>query len=105
MHPSSLPPRRHHSGFSQVGQVAGDLWLADAQDLHKIANANFPVGDEIEQAQSRAIGQGAEEMIEGQWATPASHQKSIYGLTDMCNGAYCNHIRISVYIFLLPEGS
>ena len=66
--------------------MARDFRLADAQNLHKIANANLPVGDEIEQAQASAICQCAKEKIEGQWTARASHAKIIYGLTDICKG-------------------
>jgi len=66
VHPAPLPPRSHNACLSEIGQVARDFRLADAQNLHKIADANFPVGDEIEQAQASAIGQCAKEKIEGQ---------------------------------------
>ncbi len=98
MHPSSLAARRNDAGFSQIGKVAGDFRLADAQDVYKIADADFPVGDQIEQAQARAIGQSAKEKVERQWTLRASHEKIIYVLTDICNQAYRAHIRIGVYI-------
>jgi hypothetical protein len=49
-------------GFAANGpKVTRDLGLAGAEYLHKIANANFLVGDEVEKAKPRAIGQGAKE--------------------------------------------
>jgi hypothetical protein len=41
-----------------------DFRLADLEDLHEIADANFLVGDEIEEAKPRAIGQDAKEKID-----------------------------------------
>ena len=41
-----------------------DFWLADIEDLHKIADANFLVGNQVEKTKPRAVGQGAKEKIE-----------------------------------------
>ena len=44
-------------------QVTRDFRLADFEDLHKIADANFLVGDQVEKTKPRAIGQCAKEKI------------------------------------------
>jgi len=64
VHPSPLAPSGDDSRAAEIRQVTRDFWLADPEDLHKIANANFLVGDEIEQPKPRAIGQGAKEKID-----------------------------------------
>jgi len=64
VHPAALAPRRDDTCPAQVGQVARDFWLAYSQNFYEVANANFLVGNEIEQAQARAVGQGAEEKLD-----------------------------------------
>lgn len=59
MHPTPLAPRTDDACAAEIGQVPRDFWLADLEDFHKIADANFPVRDEVEQAEARAIGEGA----------------------------------------------
>ena len=65
MHPSPLAPRRHEARPAKIGQMARDLWLARAEDIHEITDADFLVGDQVEQAESRAVGQSAEEEVGG----------------------------------------
>ena len=64
MHPSPLAPSGDDPRAAEIRQMTRDFWLADPEDLHKIANANFLVGDKIEQTKPRAIGQGAKEKID-----------------------------------------
>ena len=64
MHPSPLAPRGDDPRAAQIRQVPRDFGLADLEDLHKIADANFLVGDEIQETKPRAVGQGAKEKIE-----------------------------------------
>ena len=64
MHPPPLAPCGNDARPAEIGQVTRDLGLAGAEYLHKIANANFLVGDEVEKAKPRTICQGAEEQIE-----------------------------------------
>lgn len=64
VHPPPLAPRGDDARTAEIRQVTGDLWLADPEDLHKIANANFLVGDEVEETKPRAIGQDAKEKID-----------------------------------------
>jgi len=66
--------------------MAGNLGLAHPQNLHQITDANFPAGDEVEQAEARRVGQGAEELVERKRSRLGAHGKDIiYGLTDMSN--------------------
>ncbi len=65
VHPPSLSSRGHDARPAEVRQVAGNLRLAGPEDLHEVANANFLVGNEVEQAKPRAIGQGAKEQVDG----------------------------------------
>ena len=75
MHPPPLAPRGDDARAAEIRQVTRDFWLADPEDLDKIANANFLVGDEIEQTKPRAIGQGAKEKIEREWFFLPGHAK------------------------------
>lgn len=87
MHPSPLAPRCHESGAAKVGQVARDFRLAHAQDTDEITNADFLAGDQVEQAESGAIGQSAEEEVGRKRFRFGGHGAIIYGLTDMSNAA------------------
>ncbi len=87
MHPASLTPRGDKAGAAKIGQVPRDFWLAHPQDIHKVADANFPIGDEVKQAQAGAIGQGAKERVEREGFYFSWHETIIYGLTDMSKGA------------------
>jgi hypothetical protein len=64
VHPPPLSPGGDDPRAAEIRQMPRDFWLADLEDLHKIADANFLVGDEVEQAKPRAIGQGAKEKID-----------------------------------------
>jgi len=64
-----------------------DFRLTDLEDVHKIADTDFPVGDEIKQAKPGAIGQDTKEKIEGERFFFPGHAPIIYALTDMSNGA------------------
>ncbi len=100
MHPPPLSPRGDDAGAPQIRQMTRDFWLADLEDLHEIADANFLVRDEIEETKARAIGQGAKEKIERERFFLPGHAHIIYGLTDVSKKAYRAYIRMSVYIFL-----
>ena len=66
MHPPPLPPCGDDARPAEICQVTRDLGLANSQDLHEIANADFLVSDEIEEAQPGGICEGAKEKIEGE---------------------------------------
>ena len=65
MHPASLAARCHDTGATQIGEVARDFRLADPEDFHEITDAYFSVGNQVQQAETRGIGQGAEQKIDG----------------------------------------
>ena len=65
MHPASLAPGRRDAGAPEIGKMARNLGLADPEDLHEKTDADFLVGDEVEQTQAGGIGQGAKEEIHG----------------------------------------
>ena len=87
MHPASLAAGGDDARAAEISQMARDFWLADLEDLHEVADANFLVGDEIEEAQARGIGQGAKEGIEREGFLFPGHAGIIYGLTDMSKRA------------------
>ena len=98
VHPAPLASRGDNARAAKISQVPRDFWLADFQDLHKIADANFLAGNQVEETQSGAIGQGAKKQIEGEAFFLSGHAHIIYGLTDMFKEAYPHYIRMSVYI-------
>jgi hypothetical protein len=88
VHPAPLPAHGDDARPAEIGKVARDFWLAEPENLHKVADADFPFRDEVEKAKTRGIGQGAEEKVEREWFFFAGHGEIIYGLTDMSNAAY-----------------
>jgi hypothetical protein len=44
--------------------MARDLWLAILQDIHEVADANFSVGNQVQEPKPGAIGKGAEKEME-----------------------------------------
>ena len=64
VHPFAFASRRDDSRSTKIGKMPRDLRLADAKDFDEVANADLAVGNEIQQAQTRWIGQGAEEQVE-----------------------------------------
>src|SRR5579863_113689 len=76
-----------------------DFWLAHPQDLHKIADANFLVGDEVEEAKPGAIAENAKEKVDREWFFLSGHAPIIYGLTDMNKEAYLTiHTHKRMYV-------
>ncbi len=74
--------------------MAGDLGLALAQNFDQIANANLSTGDQVEEAQTRSIGQGRKQGDEIGGLGPGTHGSMIYALTDMSSAGY---IRVGIY--------
>jgi hypothetical protein len=85
VHPLPFPARGDDSGAAQVGEMARDLWLALAQNLDEIADADFATIHEIEQAQTSAIGQRGEEGCQIKSRGGTRHEKIIYALTYVSN--------------------
>lgn len=83
VHPTTLASGGDDARAAEIRQMARDFWLADLEDFHEVADANFLVGDEIEEAQASGIGQGAKEGVERERFLFPGHALIIYGLTDM----------------------
>ena len=64
MHPFAFSSARDDAGSSQVGKVPGNLGLGRAYYLREIADTDFPIGYQIEQAQAGRVAQGAKEPIQ-----------------------------------------
>ena len=64
MHPSALASRGNDAGTTKVSQMPGDFRLAHAEYAHKVADADFLVGDEVQQTKPRGIGESAKEKVE-----------------------------------------
>ena len=100
MHPSPLAPGGDDARAAEIRQVTRDLWLADPEDLHKIANANFLVGDQVEETKTRAIGQGAKEEIERERFFLSGHAKDYIWLDRYEQGGVsCKHTHKRIYCF------
>lgn len=80
--------------------MARNLWLALAEDIHEVANADFSIRDEVQQAKPGAIGKGSKKVIERGGCGLNFHLEIIYGLTDMCNAIYKCRIRVCVYVYV-----
>ena len=61
VHPLALTSRGHHSGTTQVSQMARDLWLIGFQNFHQKADTDLVFAHQTEQAQTSAIGERPEE--------------------------------------------
>lgn len=83
MHPLALAASADNAGFAQVGEVAGDFWLALAEDLDKIADADFAPSHKVEQAQAGGVCQSGKEIIQRDGFGGAGHASIVYGLTNM----------------------
>jgi len=64
VHPAAVAPRLDDARPAQVRQMARDFRLADPQDSDEVADAHFAVGDQIQEAETRGIGERAKEIVE-----------------------------------------
>jgi len=85
VHPPSLAPRRDDASAPQIREVARNLRLTDPEHAYEVADANFAVGDQIQQAETRGIGEGAKQMIERSGVPVSGH------------GEIIQHIRLDIY--------
>ncbi len=100
VHPSPLAPRGDDARAAQVRQVTRDFRLADLEDLHEIADANFRVGDQVEETKPRAIGQSAKEEIEGERFFFPGHAGNYIWLDTYEQGSVSFiHTHKRIYIF------
>lgn len=64
VHPLALAPGSDDACLPQISEMPGDLRLGRADDFREIADADFLIGHQIEEAQAGGITQGAEEPIQ-----------------------------------------
>ena len=83
VHPFALASRCNESGASQIGEVAGNLWLAFAQDTGEVADADFAVCHQIQKAQAGFVRQSAEDSVWPNGFAPAVHGNIIYALANI----------------------
>ena len=99
MHPPPLAPRGDDARPAEIRQVTRDFWLADSEDLHKVADANFLVGDEVEKTKPGAIGQDAKEKIERErFFLPAHASYYIWLYRYDQRGLLLTHTHKRIYI-------
>jgi hypothetical protein len=75
VHPLALASRGHNAGPAEVGQMAGNLRLADAKDLDEIADADLFIRDEVQQTEACGVRQCAEEEVERESRLSLYHAK------------------------------
>jgi hypothetical protein len=63
---------------SQLRQMARRDWLGHTEDVHKIADAEFSFGEQMEDAETRAIGKCSKHQIHLR-----SRHGSVYSLTRL----------------------
>ena len=49
VHPAALSARCHDAGPAKISQMTRNLGLADSQNIDKVADADFLIGDEVQQ--------------------------------------------------------
>lgn len=63
VHPFSIPLGLDQAGPPQPGEMARDLRLIDPEGAMEIADADFVLGEEVQQAQPGGIGERLEEEL------------------------------------------
>jgi len=61
VHPLAFPPRRHQSGFAEVGEVAGDFRLRLLKNLDEVTDTDLAIAHEVEQSETSGVGEGGEQ--------------------------------------------
>lgn len=82
VHPLALAAGGDDACTAQVGEVAGDLWLRGGEDLDEVADADFLLAHQVEQAETCGIAEGLKE----------SWQIELGATRHMC------YIRLDVYV-------
>ena len=67
VHPLAFAACGNDAGLAQIGEMAGDFGLRAFQDVDQVADADFPVADEVENAQASDIGERLKETFEVEW--------------------------------------
>jgi hypothetical protein len=100
VHPSSLAPSGDETRAPKISQMPRYLRLAHPQDIHKIANANFIVGDQIEKTKARAIRHGSKEKVDGERFILAGHDNYYIWLDRYEQGGLrSSHTHKRIYCF------
>lgn len=104
VHPPSLAPGRRDARAPEVGEMARDLRLTDAKDLDEIADAYLSIGDEVEQAKPRGVGQGAKQKIDRERFAFSWHGERYYIWLDGYNQAGVGSTHMHERIYALRGG-
>jgi hypothetical protein len=82
VHPLPFSPRADDTGVTEIGEMTGYLGLALFQYLHEVADADLSAVHQVEQPETRAVGQSGKQagQVEG---GGSDHLFIIYVLTDM----------------------
>ena len=79
VHPFAFASCGYDARAAQVRQVARNLWLRTAKDLHEVADTDFPIGHEIQEPEPRVVSQCLEEALHVKRLLRHTY---VYALTD-----------------------
>ena len=63
MHPLAFATGRHDARAPQISQVPRDFRLRLLKDLHKVADANFLISHQVEQAKAGIVAERLKEQF------------------------------------------
>lgn len=95
MHPLSLATRFYEPRAAQIGKVLRHFRLTFVENLHKVANADFTVGDQVQQTQTRRVGQSSKQAFERRTQLQVCHVAQ-----------YTAYMRLDIYmtrLYSVPE--
>src|SRR6185295_2482140 len=62
--PQALPPGDHESGFPQIREMTRGLGLRHSQDVHDVANAQFPAAEHVQDPQPGPVRERSEHQVD-----------------------------------------
>lgn len=86
MHPQAILPRGDESGAPEVGEVTRRHRLGNAEAVVDVADADFTIDEQAQDAKAGAVGEGLEQGFERREAA-VFHAPIICGLTDVVHSA------------------
>jgi len=83
VHPRALAAGGDDAGAAEVGEVAGDFGLVLIEDVDEVADADFLIADEVEEAEAGGVAECLVEAFDVEWMV--RHIFSISVLTNIWN--------------------
>jgi len=66
MHPQAFLARQHETGAAKVREMTRGFGLRNIQHRHQIADTEFAIAKQVQDAQPRAVGESAEHQVDGE---------------------------------------